>query len=160
MTDQPEGTKRDLHELLEVAAELHDVSDALKKILRPTVYQDVRFWAGLAAAMTANVGLVLFFGSPRRISSNAYALIAHYGGHFVWGLAFIVTALVTTLCAWQFVRLVRWALLIQALPYAAIATSFAIAAVQYPDANLTAAPVYCWITIMHACLSDYARREL
>jgi hypothetical protein len=161
MTDNnPDPADDRLRNYLEIAAELRDVNAALTSIVRPSVYHKVRFWSALAAAMTFSVGLGLFAGSERRVSANAYLVIASYGGHFVWGAVFMIIAAVTGLCVWQFTRWLRWALLLQALPYAAIAISFAAAAVKYPDANLTAAPVYTWVTIMHAALSDYARREL
>lgn len=156
--DDPVGDEK-LRDYLELAAELRDVNAALKELVRPSVYYTVRFWSALAAAMTFSVGFGLFVGSERRVSANAYLVIASYGGHFVWGTVFMIIGGITGLCVWQFTRWLRWALLLQALPYAAIAVSFAAAAVKYPDANLTAAPVYSWVMIMHAALSDYARRE-
>ena len=144
---------------MEIAAQLRLINTELKTVLRTSVYHNVRFWSALAAGMTVSVGLGLFLGTDQRISTNAYWMIATYGGHLVWGFVFIVAAAVTGLCVWQYPHWLRFALLTQAIPYAAISLSFAAASIKYPDANLTAAPVYAWVMIMHAALSDYARRE-
>jgi hypothetical protein len=101
----------------------------------------------------------LILSGPLRTSAHAYAVIASYGGHLVWGAIFVAAGLFTGLCAWKIRRWLRWALLLQAAPYGAIALSFAFAAVRYPDANLTAAPIYAWIMILHAFLSDHSRKE-
>lgn len=124
-----------------------------------SLYSEAKFWAALAAGMTFTLGLVLITGGDARTSAHAYSGIAATGGPVLWGSSFLSVAAFTWLCAWRHTRLLKWALLVQALPFAGIAMVFAIAAVQYPDANLTAAPIYGWIMIMHACLADYARRQ-
>lgn len=153
--DEVEGSQ----EFQRVARDLETLRSALKAFLYPTVYHRVRFWASLAAGMTFNIGVALLFGPPQRVSASAYWVIATFGGHIVWGLAFVMSAILTAISAWQLHKFLRFALLIQSLPYLAISTSFAVGAIMFPDANLTGAPVYGWIMIMHAFLSDYARKE-
>jgi hypothetical protein len=123
------------------------------------IYDQVRFWAALAAAMSAVLGVVLIAGGDARVSASAYSAMRSYGGPELWGAAFVTAAAVTWLCAWRYKHLLGWAVLLQALPFAGIAAMFTIAAVQYPDANITAAPIYACIMVMHACLADYCRRE-
>lgn len=123
------------------------------------IYDQVKFWAALAAGMAFTLGVVLFTGGPRRVSGSAYHGILTYGGPMLWGAAFIACSIITWACVWRFNQMLGWAMLLQALPFAGIATMFAISAIQYPDANITAAPIYSWIMIMHACLADYCRRE-
>lgn len=122
-------------------------------------YTESRFWAVLAAGMAFTLGMVLIVGGDRRTSASAYSGLVAHGGPNIWGAAFITVAVITWLCAWRFKRWLDWVLLLQALPFAGIALTFAVAAVRFPDANLTAAPIYAWIMIMHACLADYARKQ-
>lgn len=123
------------------------------------IYAESRLWAALAAGMAFTLGLVLMTGGTQRISASAYSGIASHGGPDLWGGVFIGCAVFTWLCAWRFRRWLDWALIVQALPFAGISVMFGIAAVRFPDANITAAPIYAWIMIMHACLADYARRQ-
>ena len=122
-------------------------------------YACARFWAALAAGMAYTLGLVLVLGGDARVSASAYSGIGAYGGHVVWGAVFMGVAVFTWVCAWRWHRFLGAALIVQALPFAGIAVMFALAAVEYPDANLTAAPIYGWIMVLHACLADYARRQ-
>lgn len=157
MSDDEYRFSREDHDLL---VELNVLAAELRIIAKPrSLYHRVRFWAALAAAMTFNLGLVLMVGGPGRVGASAYWGIATYGGPIVWGAAFVAASAITGLCIWRWHRALRWALLLQALPYAAISASFAVAAVKYPDANLTATPIYGWICVFHAALSDYARKE-
>lgn len=157
MTDDDYCFSRDDHDML---VELTMLTVELRAIAGSrSWYQRVRFWATLAAAMTFNIGIVLLLGGSARVSANAYWLIATAGGPMIWGAGFITAAILTILCVWRWHHALRWAVLIQAVPYTAVAVSFAAAAFRYPDANLTATPVYGWIAIMHAALSDYARKE-
>lgn len=149
-----------LRDLWKVTDELACLSREMKLIVHPPLYFQVRFWSCAAAGMTLNLGLVLLVGGPGRITATAYRLIHDYGGAVGYGLAFVGTAAATMLCAWKARRLLSWALLAQALPYAAFAISFAVAAFRFSDANLTAAPIYGWICVMHAVLSKVARKEL
>lgn len=145
------------HELL---IELVAVTEELRAIAKPTsIYRKVKFWAALAAGMTFNLGLMLVLGGHARISSTSYSVIHDSGGSIVWGSIFMVVALFTALCIWRVPCLLQWALIMQALPYGAIAVSFGLAALKYPDANITATPIYTWIMIIHAFLSDDARKE-
>lgn len=140
-----------------LSVELHHVADQLRGV---SIYRHVSLWAAALAAMCLNVGLVLVLGGPQRVSVKAYSVVAHYGGDDVWGWMFIACGLLTMLCVWRkHHRFMRWALLIQALPFLALAISFTIASVRYPEANLTAGPVYTWIAAAHVLLSDFARRE-
>lgn len=125
----------------------------------PSRYSESWLWAVLAAGMACTLGSVLMVSSSARISASAYSSIVMYGGPRLWGSAFIAAAIFTWVCAWKCRRLLDRALLLQSLPFAGIALLFAVAAVRYSDANLTAAPVYAWIMILHACLADYARRQ-
>jgi hypothetical protein len=136
--------------------ELHTVADHLRGV---AVYRRVNIWAGMMAAMTISIGLVLILGGPQRVSSNAYSLVYQLGDDFAGGI-FLVCGLLTALCVWRKChRFMRWALLIEALPFLALAISFTYASVKFPDANLTAGPVYTWISAAHVLLSDFARRE-
>lgn len=145
-------------ELTVFVKEMSDLVHEMQRI-RPSLYTKVRFWAALAAAMTYCLGGVLFLGGPKRVSSSAYWVISHFGGHDLWGIMFMTGASFTALCCWKFHRALRWALLLQAVMFSFIAISFAIAAIRYEDANLTAAPIYGWIMVMHVFLSDFARKE-
>lgn len=149
-----------LRNLQRVTDELACLSREMRLIVRPPLYFQVRFWSCAAAAMTANLGLALLLGGSGRVGATAYRIIYDYGGPIVYGSAFMCTAIVTVLCAWKVRRALSWALLAQALPYAAFSASFAVAAFRFDDANLTAAPIYGWITVMHAVLSKVARKEL
>lgn len=146
-------------ELEDIACELRRLNRELQRILRSSLYYKVRFWGAMGACMTAHLGLVLVFGAPRRVSAAAYTMIAEYGGGRVWGAALIAGATFTLLCVWRFHSILRWALIVEAILYGGIALSFLIASIRFPDANLTAAPVYAWVMIAHVFLSDVARRE-
>lgn len=139
----------------QLSSELRSVADSLRS---RTVYQRVRFWALMMAGMAFTIGLVLLIGGQRRISASAYFLVADIG-HNVWGWTFIACAMFTVACAWKVHRCLRWALLAESVPFVGLAASFAIASWRYPEANLTAAPVYLWISVAHGFLSDFARRE-
>lgn len=146
-------------ELSAIAEQLKELSAALRSATRRTWYQRVRFWAALAAGMTLHIGVVLALGGPRRVSAHAYEPIAQYGGPVVWGAAFMVTGVFTVVCVGWWHRMLRWALLTQAIPYAATSVSFAVTSAEYPDVILIASPMFAWVTIMHGFLSDYARKE-
>lgn len=139
-----------------LSKELQRVADQLRGV---SVYRHVYVWAGLLAAMCTSVGAVLILGGPRRVSANAYSWVAQLGDDPA-GAIFVACGLLTALCIWRKChRFMRWALLIQAVPFFALTLSFIVASVQYPTANLTAGPVYTWITLAHVLLSDFARRE-
>lgn len=138
-----------------LAVELHDISDRLRGV---AAYRRARFWSALMAAMAVNIGLVLLIGGQSRVSASAYTLVAAIGPG-VWGSAFIACGLLVAVCAWKCHRKLKWALMIEAIPYVGLALSFVLAALRYPDANLTAAPVYTWIAVCHGFLADFARRE-
>lgn len=150
-------------EIKELTAQLSDLHGKLRKLaddLHPVaVYYRARFWAVIQAAMTFSLGLVLVFGGPRRVSASAYWLVATAGGPIAWGTCFIVTALLNILAVWKCHGALRWTVLIQAFGYAGLAFSFLVAAITFPDANLTAAPIYGWISIALVFLSDWARKE-
>jgi hypothetical protein len=122
-------------------------------------YHRVQFWASLFSALTFSLGGALAFGGKQRVSSNAYWVVTTFGGHWVWGLAFMLASAFTFLCCWCWHRVLQASLLIQAGLFGMIALSFFIASARYLDANLTATPVYAWIMVMHVFLADYARRE-
>lgn len=148
---------REDHELLQ---ELAVFAAELRAIAKPrSLYHRVRFWASLAAAMTVNVGIVLAWGGPQRIAINAYRVVADYGGPTWWGAGFIVTGVFTALCVGWWHRALRWALLIEAVPYLAVATSFTVASIRYEDVVLIGTPMFAWVAVLHAFLSDYARKE-
>lgn len=121
------------------------------------IYRTVRFWAALAAAMTFTMGAALLASSPKRVSASAYTVIVGHGGPQVWGAGFIAAALFTLVCVGRRPRWLEWAIGLQVIPYAGLSVSFALASWRYPDANLTAAPVYGWIAFMHVCLANYSR---
>lgn len=146
-------------ELEDIARELRRLNRELQRILRASLYYKVRFWGAMGGCMTLHLGAVLFFGAKARTSAVAYTIIADYGGGRVWGGAFIAGATFTLLCAWKLHSILRWALLVEAMVYGGIALSFLIASIRFPEANLTAAPVYAWVMIAHVFLSDVARRE-
>lgn len=149
-----------LCDLQRITDELVNLTREMKLVVRVPIYFRVRFWSYAAAAMTFNLGLVLILGGSDRISANAYRVIYDYGGPFVYGGAFVGTAIVTALCSWKVRQLLSWALLAQAIPYVAFSISFAIASLHFSSANLTAAPIYGWIAVMHAVLSKVAQKEL
>lgn len=140
-------------ELRTLVKELHTFSPIRSLYHRP------QFWAALLATMTFFLGSALLIGGPRRISVNAWWVVNTYGGHVVWGSAFVAGSLFTALCAWKFRRILNVALLMQGLLYSFIAVSFLLGAARYLDANLTAGPVYAWIVVLHVLLADFARRE-
>lgn len=146
-------------ELAAISAQLTELSQSLQMATRRTWYQRVRFWAALAAGMTIHIGIVLALGGPNRVSAHAYEPIAQYGGPCVWGAAFTAAGLFTVVCVGWWHRMLRWALLVQAVPYAATALSFAVTSAEYPDVILIASPMFAWVTLMHGFLSDYARKE-
>lgn len=138
-----------------LSGELHQIAETL---LARSIYMRVRFWALLMALQAISIGLVFLIGGQRRISASAYYLVALLG-HDIWGMAFMGCGLFTVLCTWKYHHWLRWALLCESIPYVAFSASFAIASWKFPDANLTAAPVYMWLAIAHGFLSDFARRE-
>lgn len=160
MSERKYSDRQLLRDLQRITDELTGLTREMKLIVHPPLYFRVRFWACAAAAMTFNLGVVLLLGGPVRVAASAYRIIYDYGGPFVYGSAFVGTAIITALCAWKAKRFLSLALLMQAVPYAAFSISFAMAAFRYSDANLTAAPIYAWIAIMHAVLSTVARKEL
>lgn len=146
-------------ELVAISGQLTELSQSLRVATRRPWYQRVRFWAGLAAGMTVHIGIVLILGGPNRVSAHAYEPIAQYGGPAVWGAAFTITGVFTAVCVGWWHRMLRWALLAQAIPYAATSVSFALTSAEYPDVILIASPMFAWITLAHGFLSDYARKE-
>ena len=102
--------------------------------------------------------MVFLIGGQARLQATAYVLV-YAVGHTVWGCVFIGCSILVGLALWRCPRFLRWALLIEAVPYIGLSVSFGVAVWRYPDANLTAAPVYAWLAISHVLLSDFARRE-
>lgn len=143
------------HQAEELAKEMRDVAAHLRS---QVLYQRVRFWAILMALMASSLGVMFLVGGEARIGASAYYLIALVG-HTIWGIAFVLSGALTLLCAWRWRTCLRWALLIEAIPYVGLSISFVLASWRFPDANLTAGPIYMWIAVFHAFLSDFARRE-
>lgn len=134
------------------------MSEPVEEYPRRT-YHKVQFWAELLAGMTVSMAVVLLVGGAERTSAPAYRVITE-NGPLIWGLMFFVTGILTIVCARWCHGALRWALLGQAIPYAALGFSFAITAVQHPDSTLTAAPLYAWIVVLHAFLADFSHKEL
>lgn len=150
--------------MTELLAQIHEELRILNRHLAVKMVNPaclvVRFWSLLAALMAMTLGLLLLIGKPTRISANAYWGLSTFGGSQGWGMAFFITALFTLLAVWQVPSLLRWTVLLQAIPYAGLSAAFIISAFRYEDANLTAGPTYGWIAVMLFCLSDQARRCL
>lgn len=119
-----------------------------------------RAWSIIAALMSLSVGLLLMLSPAQRISANAYWGLSTYGGADIWGAAFFGTAVLTLLCSWIYPKFLHVAILLQALPYAGFAAAFTLAVLKFPDANLTAPPVYTWITVSHLILFNFVRKEV
>lgn len=147
------------NELATIAAQLREFGRTIRTMGRRPLYQRVRFWAMIGAAMTFHIGLVLALGGERRVSAHAYEPILRYGGPDVWGSIFMAVAVFTGLGIWRWHKMLRWALIVQAIPHAMLAVSFAITASRYSDVILIASPTFAWIAIIHVFLSDYAREE-
>ena len=156
------GEPEEFHSLRDLMVALRRELKVLNEKLdaTETIYTTVRFWTIIAALMTLSIGLVLILSPAERVSANAYWGLSTYGGADVWGSAFFATAVATLLCSWICPKFLPWAVLIQTLPYAGFALAFTLAALRFPDANLTAPPVYAWITLVHLLLFDFVRKEV
>jgi len=102
-----------------------------------------------ASVLALLLGMVLLIGGPDRISGPSYTTVVATGGEFVWGVGFLVLALIFWICS----KVLQWGLfqayMTAATAYLLFAVAFIDAARSIDSAGLTGIVVYGWVAWVH-----------
>lgn len=102
------------------------------------------------------MALAFFLSAPSRLSGVAYTGVLATGGSMVWGTIFMLAGLGTVAAVVRnSLFAVGASFLVSALVFLGLASTFAVSAVLYDAANLTAPVIYGWMCWLHL---DVARR--
>lgn len=102
-----------------------------------------------AAVLAFFLGAAFLVGGPKRIGGPSYATLREFGGEIVWGIGFLVVALILLAASHLSHRVLFHAYMAAATGYGLFALAVFDAARQLETAGLTGIVVYTWVAWIH-----------
>ncbi|KQU33576.1 hypothetical protein [Rhodococcus sp. Leaf233] len=102
-----------------------------------------------AAVLAFFLGTAFIIGGPDRIAGPSYATLRQFGGEIIWGIGFLMVAVILLAASKFSARILFHAYMAAATGYALFALAVLDAARQLEQGGLTGIVVYTWVAWIH-----------
>ncbi|OZE77235.1 hypothetical protein CH305_18540 [Rhodococcus sp. 15-649-2-2] len=102
-----------------------------------------------AAVLAFFLGTAFIIGGPERIAGPSYATLRQFGGEIIWGIGFLMVAVILLAASKFSARVLFHAYMAAATGYALFALAVLDAARQLETGGLTGIVVYTWVSWIH-----------